>query len=309
MLNVEKVGKAILHYLEKEPSTKEPGKVVAGSIDAERRNTLRCFHTGTHVVFAACRKILGPHVWQAGAKKTVAGAHLDITHFNSLTREEETAIESEANRLVLLGRPIHKYFMDKAEAELKYGFHLYQGGVIPGNSLRIVDIEGVDTEACCGTHCDSTSEVGWVKLLKTGRISDGIVRLSYVAGERVISHLNAQAGIISSLNKLWGISQAEIVDTAERIFKDYKMYESEAMRQKQTIIHLQMECILNNRNQGTLIRTLEKEPTIYFSEAPKMIKPLFEAGKSVVFLAENFIFALICHKKHLDIGSLVKILC
>ena len=55
--------------------------------------------------------------------------------------------------------------MDKAEAEKIYGFSLYQGGVVPGNSLRVVNIEGVDTEACCGTHCDSTAEVGWIKII------------------------------------------------------------------------------------------------------------------------------------------------
>lgn len=51
--------------------------------------TLRTFHTGTHVVFAACRKVLGPHIWQNGAKKTTQNAHLDITHFTSISKEEE----------------------------------------------------------------------------------------------------------------------------------------------------------------------------------------------------------------------------
>jgi len=76
--------------------------------------------------------------------------------------------------------------MDKAEAEKKHGFSLYQGGVVPGNSLRVVDIAGVDTEACCGTHADNTAEVGWIRILKSQRISDGIVRLYYVAQERAI---------------------------------------------------------------------------------------------------------------------------
>jgi len=53
-----------------------------------------------------------------------------------------------------------------------------------------VNIEDTDVEACCGTHCDNTSEVGWIKLLKTARISDGIVRLYYVAGEKTIEKLN-----------------------------------------------------------------------------------------------------------------------
>lgn len=75
--------------------------------------------------------------------------------------------------------------------EKKYGFSLYQGGIVPGKDLRIVQIDGVDTEACCGTHCDSTAEVGWIRMIKSGRISDGIVRLYYVAGERAIEVMNA----------------------------------------------------------------------------------------------------------------------
>lgn len=118
-------------------------------------------------MFASCRNILGPHIWQSGAKKTVDQAHLDITHYKSLTKEEENAIENYANRLINQCVSISKGFMDKAEAEKQYGFSLYQGGVVPGNSLRVVDIAGVDTEACCGTHADNTAEVGWIRILKS----------------------------------------------------------------------------------------------------------------------------------------------
>lgn len=143
-------------------------------------------------MFASCRKVLGPHVWQNGAKKTIEGAHLDITHYKSITKDEERAIENEANRIINNCHTINKYFMDKAEAEKKFGFHLYQGGIVPGNSLRVVNIDGVDTEACCGTHCDNTAEVGWIRIIKSQRISDGIVRLYYVAHERAITVLNEE---------------------------------------------------------------------------------------------------------------------
>jgi alanyl-tRNA synthetase len=72
--NAEKVGKVVLHILDREI----PGDIdslkggnVSVKIDQLRRNQLRAHHTGTHIVFAACRKVLGPHVWQNGAKKTV----------------------------------------------------------------------------------------------------------------------------------------------------------------------------------------------------------------------------------------------
>lgn len=58
-----------------------------GTINEERRSTLRSFHTGTHIVFAASRRILGPHIWQNGAKKTENYAHLDITHYSSITQD------------------------------------------------------------------------------------------------------------------------------------------------------------------------------------------------------------------------------
>jgi alanyl-tRNA synthetase len=111
------------------------GQVVEGKIDVERRNTLRAFHTGTHIVYAAARRVLGPHIWQNGAKKTESYAHLDITHYSSISKEVEMEIENEA---------IRKYFEGKKEAEAKHGFNLYQGGIVPGNEIRVVNIEGVD---------------------------------------------------------------------------------------------------------------------------------------------------------------------
>lgn len=59
----------------------------------------------------------------------------------------------------------------------------------------MVRIEDTDVEACCGTHCDNTSEVGWIKLLKTTRISDGIVRLYFVAGIFFFSHINSYTSL------------------------------------------------------------------------------------------------------------------
>lgn len=115
VLNVEKVGKCFLHYLN-EPVEVEAGTPVHGKIDVERRNTLRAFHTGTHIVYAAARRVLGPHIWQAGAKKTEQYAHLDITHYSSIQKDVEMEIENEANRIILESHPIKKYFEGKKEA-------------------------------------------------------------------------------------------------------------------------------------------------------------------------------------------------
>ena len=243
-----KVGKCVLHKVDQElPADFEAiGKTVEGVVDAERRAQLQAHHTGTHIIFASCRNVLGPHVWQAGAKKTEKKAHLDITHFQSLTREQEQAIENAANRLINNGHNISKGFMDKAEAELKYGFSLYQGGIVPGNSLRVVNIEGVDTEACCGTHADNTAEVGWVRILRSSRISDGIVRLEYVCQERAIEVLNSEAGILNDLCEAWGVNQEQIKDTALRFFNDSKRLKADNEKQEKQILELQIKSVLRD---------------------------------------------------------------
>jgi alanyl-tRNA synthetase len=68
---------------------------------------------------------------------------------------------------------------------------------VPGNTIRVVNIEGVDVEACCGTHADNTNEVGWIKIFKTTRVSDGVLRLYYMAGKKVMKSLNEETTIIN----------------------------------------------------------------------------------------------------------------
>jgi alanyl-tRNA synthetase len=72
VIDVEKVGHCVLHVLDTALSDRDSfvNQSIVGEIDMERRRQLRCHHTSTHIVFASCRKVLGPHVWQNGAKKT-----------------------------------------------------------------------------------------------------------------------------------------------------------------------------------------------------------------------------------------------
>ena len=96
VIDVIKVGKVVMHIIDGEiPDEMDiAGAAVKGQVDQARRTQLMAHHTGTHVVFASCRRVLGPHISQAGAKKTTDQAHLDITHYKSLTKEEEAAIEN-----------------------------------------------------------------------------------------------------------------------------------------------------------------------------------------------------------------------
>ena len=92
-------------------------------------------------------------------------------------------IEKEANKIVSAKVKVISSLLPREEAEKKYGMSIYQGGAVPGKKIRVIDIKGTDVEACGGTHLHNTGEAGQIKLLKSTKIQDGIVRLSYVAGE------------------------------------------------------------------------------------------------------------------------------
>jgi len=94
-------------------------------------------HTATHIVNESAKEVLGKHIWQTGAQKSTDRARLDLTHYKRITDDEFREIELLANRAVMKNQPVHIDWMDRIEAEKKYGFVLYQGGVPPGKDIRI----------------------------------------------------------------------------------------------------------------------------------------------------------------------------
>jgi len=198
--------------------------------------------------------------------------------------------------------------MKKDQAEKEYGFRLYQGGIVPGDKVRVVKIEDTDVEACCGTHCDNTSEVGWIKVLKSSRISDGIVRLYFVTGEKAMERLNNERKILNTLSDLWGVSQAEIVKTAERFFRDAKRLDDEVREANRKVLNLQMRYAIDSDKKSCVISTDEQAPTIYVSFAPAFAAEFKAKSKSVVVVSPTFLYALCCNDAVIPQDKLKEIL-
>nr|2ZZF_A Chain A, Alanyl-tRNA synthetase [Pyrococcus horikoshii]2ZZG_A Chain A, Alanyl-tRNA synthetase [Pyrococcus horikoshii]2ZZG_B Chain B, Alanyl-tRNA synthetase [Pyrococcus horikoshii] len=180
--NVQKVGKVIIHKVE-DPGAFKEGMIVHGKIDWKRRIQHMRHHTGTHVLMGALVRVLGRHVWQAGSQLTTDWARLDISHYKRISEEELKEIEMLANRIVMEDRKVTWEWLPRTTAEQKYGFRLYQGGVVPGREIRVVKIEDWDVQACGGTHLPSTGLVGPIKILRTERIQDGVERIIFACGE------------------------------------------------------------------------------------------------------------------------------
>lgn len=239
VVNVFKNGGFIVHELSK-PCGIQEGAAVSGKIDWDKRQILMRHHTATHVLNASARQILGPHVWQAGAEKTTKKSRLDITHFRTLTPDEEKNIELLANKVVMENRPVTVSTMDRDQAEKKYGFRLYQGGAVPGKEIRVIEVVGLDIEACGGTHCSSTGEIGLIKIVSTERIQDGVVRLNFLAGEPAINYVQKLDETIRSVGSLTGSSLDTLVKTVEKSLEERREQNRSLSQVQGEIITLQI---------------------------------------------------------------------
>ncbi len=213
-----KQGDIVLH--EVADGTLKEGSSVKCVVDAERRGTITRHHTATHVINSAARNALGSWVWQHSAFKDIDYARLDITHHSHLSREDVARIEQFANRIVLANLPITTKVFDRNQAEQMYGFRIYQGGYVPSRQIRIVNVEGWDIEACGGTHCNKTGEIGMIKITKTERVQDGVVRLEFVAGETALKYAQKQEEQILSMSTAIGSSRDKLFESFQKTLED-----------------------------------------------------------------------------------------
>jgi len=186
VVDVSKHGNIIVHEL-KNGIPKE-GNTVSCVVNSKRRDGITKNHTSTHILNSSSRNVLGSWVWQHSAFKEEDHARLDITHHSALTNDEITKIEKLANFAVEKNMPVTIESFDRGTAEQKYGFKIYQGGIVPVKSIRIVSIEDFDIEACGGTHVKKTGEIELIKITRTKRIQDGVVRIEFVSGGTALDY-------------------------------------------------------------------------------------------------------------------------
>src|SRR3989441_4286059 len=221
VVDVQQLGESVVHFLAVKPNL-VVGKRVACAIDWDRRQKLKRHHTATHITLGAARKVLGNHVWQSGAHKSADEARLDITHYDALTANEVRKIETLANEVVLSDRKVVTKFVPRELAERKYGFRLYQGGSVPGAKLRVVEIPDWDIEACGGTHATRTSEVGLIKILRSTRIQDGVVRLEYVAGTAALRRVQDTSQVVDAVRERLGVPENQVPEAVPRLQEEAK---------------------------------------------------------------------------------------
>ena len=289
IIDVQNVNGVVVHIIEEieDELNIRKGDMIHGHVDEDRRMAHACHHTATHIVNDAARKVLGDHVWQAGAQKFVDKARLDISHYKRISQEELNQIELIANRTVMENQRVTAEWMDRIEAEKKYGFGLYQGGVPPGSIIRVLKVAD-DIEACGGTHCISTGLVGPIKMLKTERIQDGVERIEYAAGLAAVRSMQEMESYLTLAADALRVRPEHLPSTIDRFFNEWKEFKKENQRLKDDLAHVHVIQMANEAvSIGDLRLVATMIPNADIDELVKIAGELTTNRDMVVLLTSD----------------------
>jgi alanyl-tRNA synthetase len=152
-------------------------------VDGERRNDIRRNHTGTHLLHAGLRAVLGTHVKQAGSSVEPGRLRFDFSHFAPVADEELEEIEDIVNREVLANAKVETLEDVPIDVAVNEYHAMALFGEKYGDKVRVVKLsDGFSTELCGGTHTGATGEIGLIKIVSEGSVSSGVRRLEAISG-------------------------------------------------------------------------------------------------------------------------------
>ncbi|WP_150273895.1 alanyl-tRNA editing protein [Paenibacillus tepidiphilus] len=223
VLDVILEGEEVLHLVE---AALPVGEAVHCTIDWERRFDHMQQHSGQHLLSAVFRESFGAQTlsFHLGADY----ATIDIA-LPELEPEQLATVEAEVNRQIYRNHPITSYFVSEAElARLP----LAKQPKVTEN-FRIVEIAGIEYNACGGTHVSATGAIGMIKLLRADK-QKGNVRVTFKCGGRALREFNDQSRILGVLAAKYNTGKDEIIDRIEKWEQEQKRLEAELAELRET---------------------------------------------------------------------------
>jgi len=184
------------------------GDSVDTVVNGEVRNAVMRNHTGTHLLHAALREVLGTHVKQAGSLNDRARLRFDFSHFAGVADEELADIEDIVNRQVLANTVVQTM----VDVPIDVAIHEYGAmalfGEKYGERVRVVKIGDFSTELCGGTHTAATGEIGLVKLVGESAVASGVRRVEAVTGTGSLGLFRRDADVARVASQFVGGGEA-----------------------------------------------------------------------------------------------------
>jgi alanyl-tRNA synthetase len=182
-------------------------------------------HTATHLLHAALRETLGPHVKQAGSLVAPDRLRFDFSHYAAVGPRELRHVENRVNAEILRDARVESKVMGREEA-LAYGALAFFGDKY-GERVRVVEVPGFSKEFCGGTHVGQTGEIGLFLLTAEQGVSAGTRRVFALTGEAALERARADQGILEELEQAARVDRHELVDEYARLREQLKLRERE----------------------------------------------------------------------------------
>ena len=200
--------------------------------EGPRRSTMRN-HTATHLLHAALRTVLGPHVKQAGSVVDPARLRFDFTHYAALDDAELAEVERLVNAQVLRDSSVVTDLMELDQALETGAMALF--GEKYGDRVRVVSVPGFSRELCGGTHVGRTGEIGLAKITYEGSISAGVRRIEAVTGEGALERLRETMSALRQIASLVRAPEPELVEQVEKMLDHRRALERQIEQLKSKV--------------------------------------------------------------------------
>ena len=248
LINIEGMGNAevldttyaltgLHRHLVKVQGRVEPGAEAVAVVEGPRRESIRRNHTGTHLLHAALREVLGTHVRQHGSEVGPDQLRFDFSHYGALAPEELVAVEDIANAGVLANEPVRAYETTKAQAE-EAGAMAFFGDKY-GDYVRVIEAGTRSIELCGGTHVEALGSIGPVKVVQEGSIGANLRRVFAVTGDGTLARLRHAESVLSRIAELVRSTPDEVPDALERLLARNKAVEEDLKAARTTALRVE----------------------------------------------------------------------
>jgi alanyl-tRNA synthetase len=198
------------------------GDLATGVVDKERRDAILRNHTATHLLHAALRTTLGPHVKQAGSLVAPDRLRFDFSHYAALGEQDLLDIEDLVNQHVLANEEMHTEVMDLDSAVNTGAMALF--GEKYGDKVRVVTVGdgSYSRELCGGTHVHRTGDIGLFKVTSESSVAAGTRRIEALTGTGVLDYLRKSSGTLTLLGEALRAKPDELLQAAEKLTESEK---------------------------------------------------------------------------------------
>ncbi|HUM02688.1 MAG TPA: alanine--tRNA ligase [Thermoanaerobaculia bacterium] len=223
-------GKAVLHFLRIDRGSLRPGMTVAMKVDEWTRRKTQANHTGTHLLHAALRKVLGESVRQMGSLVAPDRLRFDYAAARPTSPAELREIERLVNEEILRDRPVSKDVMSMDAAKAKGAIMFF--GEKYGEQVRVVDVAGFSTELCGGCHVRRTGEIGAFKVVSDRGLAAGVRRLEAVTSLNAVERMQKDEEILLQLSQIANAQPHELPAKLRETLESLRRKEKEIAQLK-----------------------------------------------------------------------------